>query len=246
MLRAALVSILFLAVVFAQTPRFEVAAIRPSNSEEMNGPSGIETRRGLVRASNVTLKRIIAGAYGIGEYRVLSQPGGPGWIESDRFQITAKADQPVGDEALDEMLKTLLVERFNLQLHRESRPGEALVIGLAKSGPKLQPAGDAHLAYNNGHGNLEATGVSMGKLAELLSRDLKMLVVDRTGLTGAYNFTLRWDADRPRIAEPDDAAADLRFEISTAISEQLGLTLTPQRLPVEILVIDHAEKPSEN
>jgi uncharacterized protein (TIGR03435 family) len=243
MLRAAFCSILFLAVTFGQTPRFEVAAIRPSNSQEMGGPSGIETRRGLVRASNVTLKRTIAGAYGIGEYRIL---GGPGWIESDRFQITAKAEQPVSDDALDEMLKTLLAERFNLQLHRESRPGEALVLEIAKRGPKLQPAGDAHLAYSNGHGHLEATSVSMGKLVEILSRDLKMLVVDRTALTGAYNFTLRWDADRPRIADPDDAAADLRFQMSSAIAEQLGLTLKPQRLPLEILVIDHAEKPSEN
>jgi uncharacterized protein (TIGR03435 family) len=243
MLRAALVSILFLAVVFAQTARFEVAAIRPSNSDEMNGPSGIETRRGLVRGTNVTLKRTIASAYGIGEYRVF---GGPGWVESDRFQITAKADQPVGDDALDEMLKTLLAERFNLQLHRESRPGEALVLGIAKSGPKLHPAGDARLAYNNGHGHLEATSVPMSKLVEILSRDLKMLVVDRTGLTGAYNFTLQWNAGRPRIADPDDAAADLRFEMSTAISEQLGLTLKPQQVPVEMLVIDHAEKPSEN
>jgi uncharacterized protein (TIGR03435 family) len=138
MLREAVCSILFIAVNFAQTPaaqsgppRFEVAAIRPSNSKELGAPSGIETRRGLVNANNVTLKRIIAGAYGIGEYRIL---GGPAWTESDRFQITAKADQPAGDDVLNAMLQTLLAERFNLKLHREYRTGEALLLGIAKSG----------------------------------------------------------------------------------------------------------------
>jgi uncharacterized protein (TIGR03435 family) len=250
MLREAVCSILFLAVTFAQTPeaqsgppRFEVAAIRPSNFKELGGPSGIETRRGLVRANNVTLKRTIAGAYGIGEYRIL---GGPAWAESDRFQIAAKADQPVGDELLNAMLQTLLAERFNLKLHRESRTGETFLLGIGKSGLKLQPASDAPLSYNNGHGHLEATGVTMREFVEILSRDLSLPVVDRTGLTGAYNFTLRWNADRPRIADSDDAAADRRFEMSTAIAEQLGLKLKSQRMPIEMLVIDHAEKPSEN
>jgi uncharacterized protein (TIGR03435 family) len=250
MLRVTTYSILSLSVSFAQAPatqtgsqRFEVASIRPSNPEESAGPSGMQTGRGLVRANNVTLKRAISGAYGIGLDRVL---GGPAWTGSDRFQITAKADQPVGEDALNAMLKTLLAERFNLKLHRETRTGETLILEVAKTGTKLRPAGDAPPSYNNGHGRLEAPSVTMGQFVEILSRDLSLPVVDRTGLTGAFNFTLRWNPDLARTANPDDAAADLRFEMSSAIAEQLGLALKSQRMPVEILVIDSADKPSEN
>jgi uncharacterized protein (TIGR03435 family) len=140
----------------------------------------------------------------------------------------------------------VLAERFSLKLHPESRAADALVLGIAKSGSKLQPASDAPLSYNNGHGHLEATSVTMQRFVEILSRNLRLPVVDSTGLTGAYNFSLQWNADRPHKADPDDAPADLRVEMSTAIAEQLGLTLKGQRMPVEMLVIDHVEKPSEN
>jgi uncharacterized protein (TIGR03435 family) len=250
MLRVAAGSVLFFARSFAQVPtaqseplRFEVASIRPSNPEEVAaGWSGCQTPRGLVRCINVTLKRAIAGAYGVGEYRVL---GGPAWAVSDRFQITAKAGRPVGEDVLNAMLQALLAERFNLRLHRENRSGETLVLGIAKNGPKLQPAGDAPISVNNGHGDLEAPSITMRIFTEILSRDLNLPVVDRTGLKGAFKFTLRWNADRPRIADADDAA-DLKWEMSTALEQQLGLTLKSQRMPVEMLVIDHAEKPSAN
>ena len=85
----------------------------------------------------------------------------------------------------------------------------------------------------------------MDEFAEILSRNLKLLVADRTGLTGAFNFTLRWKVDAT-IENRDDAVADLRWQVSTAVAKQLGLTLKLKRMPVEVLVIDHAEKPSEN
>ena len=120
-----------------------------------------------------------------------------------------------------------------------------MVLEVGPNGPKLQPAGDGKLAYNNAHERLDATSMTMADFAEILSRNLKLPVVDRTGLAGAYNFTLRWNADLG-LADPDDRAADLRSEVSTAIARQLGLTLKLKRMPVEILVVDHAEKPSEN
>jgi len=235
---------------FAQStpPRFEVATIRSSNPDELGGPSGCETGRGLTRCSNVTLKRAIIGAYHVvPDHVMLGQvPGGPDWIDSDRFQITGKADQPVSGDALDAMLKTLLAERFNLKLHREIRNGEALVLEIAKNGPKLQPADATKLSYSNGHGRLEATAVTMDTLAEMLSRDTGMTVVDRTGLAGAFNFTLVWNPDALQGLGPDDAAAFLREVLSSAIQQQLGLSLKSQRMPVEMLIIDHAEKPSDN
>jgi len=250
MRRVAVCSVLSLAFSLAQAraaqsdpPRFEAASIRPSSPEEVAaGRSGCDTTPGLMRCTNVTLKRCIVGAYVVGPERVL---GGPAWIDTDHFDITARAGQPIGDKALMPMLQTLLAERFTLVLHRESRLGETMVLEVAKNGPKLQQAGDAKSSYNNAHERLDATAITMDEFAEILSRNLKLLVADRTGLTGAFNFTLRWKVDAT-IENRDDAVADLRWQVSTAVAKQLGLTLKLKRMPVEVLVIDHAEKPSEN
>jgi uncharacterized protein (TIGR03435 family) len=237
MLRLAVCSVFSLAVGLAQ---FEAASIRPSSPEEVG--AGCQTTPGLVRCRSVTLKRCIVGAYVIGAERVLS---GPGWIDTDHFDITARAIEPIGDKALMAVLQMLLAERFNLVLHRESRLGETMVLEVGKKGPKLEPAGGGKFSYKNAHEQLDATNMSMAGFAEILTRDLKLPVVDRTGLNGAFNFTLRWKVDE-RIENRDDAVADLRYQVSTAIAQQLGLTLKSKRMPVEVLVVDHAEKPSAN
>jgi uncharacterized protein (TIGR03435 family) len=274
LLRVAVATVLSLAVSFAQAPganseppRFEVASIRPSSPEEIAaGWSGISSGNGRTTALNVTLKGTVAESYEIREDRVL---GGPAWIGSDRYHIMAKSDVPagketagtatartaaaregVGKDAVDAMLRTLLAERFNLKLHRETRVGEVLILGVAKgvtkAGMKLHRAADGPSSYHNGHGVLEAPNITMNQLAEILSHDLRIEVVDRTGLKGAFNFTVRWNADAPTTGDRIDAAAELRWQISTAIAQQLGLTLKPQRMQVKVLVIDHAERPTEN
>ena len=240
MLKLAVCSVFSLAVGLAQ---FEAASIRPSSPEEVAaGWAGCKDSPGLVRCVNVTLKRSIVGAYGIGAERVL---GGPGWIDADHFDITARSHEPASEIALMAMLQTLLAERFKLVLHRESRPGEAMLLEVGKKGSKLKPAGGGKFFYNNAHEQLDATNMSMADFVEILTRDLKLPVMDRTGLTGAFSFTLRWKVDE-RIENRDDAVADLRWQVSTAIAQQLGLTLKSKRMPVEVLVVDHAEKPSEN
>ena len=122
-------------------PRFDAAVIHPSNPNESDAPSGCSTTPGFMRCSNVTLKRCITGAYGIGADRVL---GGPDWINTDRFQITARSEQPLGDKGLMTMLQTLLADRFKLVLHRESRPGDAMSLEIGPKGPKLQQSSTAH------------------------------------------------------------------------------------------------------
>jgi uncharacterized protein (TIGR03435 family) len=240
MLKLAVCSVFSLAVGLAQ---FEVASIRPSSPEEVAaGWAGCKDSPGLVRCVNVTLKRSIVGAYGIGAERIL---GGPGWIDADHFDITARSHEPASEKALMAMLQTLLAERFKLVLHRESRPGEAMLLEVGKKGSKLKPAGGGKFSYNNAHEQLDATNMSMADFVEILTRDLKLPVMDRTGLTGAFSFTLRWKVDE-RIENRDDAVADLRWQVSTAIAQQLGLTLKSKRMPVEVLVVDHAEKLSEN
>jgi uncharacterized protein (TIGR03435 family) len=228
---------------YAQPAGFEAAAIHPASPAESRGPSGCDTTTGFMRCTNVTLKRSIAGAYNVIQERVL---GGPDWADTDRFDIVARSDQPVGDKGLMEMLQTLLADRFKLALHRETRSTEAMVLEVGKNGAKIPPAQEGRRSWNNVHDHLEATGITMADFAGILSRDLKLAVVDGTKLAGAYSFTLRWDAEVADGLQRDERLAALRAEISAAIARQLGLTLRFRKAPVEMIVIDQAEKPSQN
>src|SRR5437016_2348312 len=120
----------------AVTRQFEVASIKPSNADPSS--SGIKTGHGRLDAKNVTLKRCIMGAYGIGPHQI---SGGPDWLDSDRFEISAKADRPIDEDAvLMVMLQGLLAERFKLVFHRETKIMPAFVLEVAKNGPKLEKA----------------------------------------------------------------------------------------------------------
>jgi uncharacterized protein (TIGR03435 family) len=216
----------------AAAPRFEVAAVRPAKGD--SGSSGINTAHGRVDAYNVTLKRCIMGAYGIGPNQI---SGGPAWMETERFEITAKADRPVDGDVLMTMLQTLLAERFQLAMHRESRPMQVYVLDLARKGPKLEKGDGAGASTNNGRGDLVARNITMDRFAEVLSRQMDLPVVNRTGLDGVFNLRLQWAPERSAVDGPS---------VFTAIQEQLGLRLRAQKVPMEILVIDHAERPGEN
>jgi uncharacterized protein (TIGR03435 family) len=220
------------------TPTFEVASIKPSNADPSS--SGIHTGHGRLDANNVTLKRCIMGAYGVGPHQVF---GGPDWLESDRFEIAAKSDQPTdGDAALMVMLQGLLAERFKLVLHRETRTIPALVLEIAKNGPKLDKAEAGEAGTNTSTSNtgsvIDAHNTSMDLFAKVLARKTELPVANHTGLEGVFNFKLQW--------APDSSATAEGASLFTAIQEQLGLRLRSQRAPVEVLVIEHVERPSEN
>jgi uncharacterized protein (TIGR03435 family) len=243
-MRLAMFAALATGLSYAQALQFEAAAIHPASPEELHGLSGCETTTGLMRCTNVTLKRCVAGAYGVvGQERVL---GGPDWADTDRFDIVARSDQPVGDKGLMAMLQRLLADRFQLTLHRETRNTEAMVLEVGKNGAKIQRAGDGRRSWNNLHDHLQANGITMGDFAGILSRDLKLPVVDSTGLAGAYAFTLHWNPEAADGLDRDEWIAALRAEMSSAIGRQLGLTLKFRKVPVEMIIIDQAEKPSEN
>lgn len=227
----------------AVTRQFEVASVKPSNADPSS--SGINTGHGRLDANNVTLKRCIMGAYGVGPQQI---SGGPDWLESDRFEISAKADQPINDDAvLMVMLQGLLAERFKLLLHRETRTLPAFVLEVAKSGPKLEKAEPGEARTNTSTSNIgviiAAHNADMNSFARILARKTDLPVVNHTGLEGIFNFNLHWT---PEGARPVDGGAMGGASLFTAIQEQLGLRLRSQKAPVEILVIDHVEKPSEN
>jgi uncharacterized protein (TIGR03435 family) len=238
------VAFALLSAVLSAQPRFEVAAIKPTPPDERRGPSGGTEGKGRYSMHNRTLKDYIWRAWLVIPERVA---GGPDWVDADRWDIEAKAEQPVDDdEAFMAMLRTLLQERFQLKVHWETRPGESLILAVSKDGPKLTPGESGKHGYNNAHARLEATNLSMGEICGILSRNLKSPVVDQTGLTGAYSFTLQWNPGPADVATPEDAPSALRSEVAKAMAAQLGLRLENRRRPVQFLVIDGANWPTAN
>lgn len=221
--------------------RFEVVSVKLSNPANDHSASGVETKRGRLTATNVTLKRCILGAYGIRPHQIV---GGPDWLDADTFDILAKADEPVGDEMLSRMMQTLLAERFKLAFHRETRTMQAFVLEAGRSAPKLEKADGGEGKTVSSRGGLDARNISMNRFAEVLSRQMDLPVVNLTAIEGVFNVKLKWTPEGAAGAAA--LPADAPPAIFTAIQEQLGLRLRSQKTPIEVLVIDHAEKPGEN
>jgi uncharacterized protein (TIGR03435 family) len=235
-----------ISTVYGQTAggqQFEVASVKLSNAAP-NFSSGIRTGHGRLDGHNVTLKRCIMGAYGVGPHQVA---GGPDWIETDRFEITAKADRPINDDAIFMlMLQTLLAERFKLVLHEETRTMPAYVLEVAKNGPKLEKTTEGESNTNTSNNKLGTTinarYTDMATFARVLAREAELPVVNQTGLQGIFNFKLHWVKEPTQPAGGEPAGPSL----FTALQEQLGLRLRSQKAPIKTLIIDQVEKPSEN
>ncbi len=230
-----------------QSLRFEVASIRvhSSASDGRGGPPISGSRFTLTG----NLNQLIIYAYDLkGGYQL---SGGPSWAthprtDGDYYDISAKAE---GEEALAQsrarqLLRTLLADRFQLQLHREMRemPVYALVVG--KAGPKLkESAPDAPTRMTASVSVATVTSIftrsQMDSLVRVLSGAADRPVLDQTGLTGYYDYKVEFARD-PVAAE---SSAPSLF---TAVQEQLGLKLEPEKRSIQVLVIDHADRPSEN
>jgi uncharacterized protein (TIGR03435 family) len=233
----------------ATLPSFEAASIKPNKS----GDRKVSIRRspGRFTTSNTTLKMLITFAYDIRGHQL---SGGPGWLDSDRYDIVAKADGANPSEAeLKQMVQMMLADRFQLTIHRETKemPVYALVVG--KNGPKLHEAEGTGPQMSMGRGQLTAKKVSMELFAKQLGNQLGRSVVDNTSLNGDFDFKLEWTPDSGQPMGPKEGGVDGPAPadasgptIFTAVQEQLGLKLEAQKGPVEILVIDRAEKASEN
>jgi uncharacterized protein (TIGR03435 family) len=233
-------------LAWGQSPQaFEVAVIRPSLVAPNAGTSFNVFEGGRLRITNEPVKLLIRTAFRIQNAQIA---GGPAWLDTDRYDIEAKTGRPEkpGPGQMSPLLQSLLTDRFDLKFHREIR--ELSVYALVveknrKSGPKLKPKAEDEGAAMNTHGGKEksqlvGTGVSMGALASYVGNQLGRIVVDKTGLSESYDFTLEWAPDET----PDSPVPSL----VPALREQLGLRLEPQKSPVEVLVIDSLQMPSEN
>lgn len=195
-------------------------------------------------AAACRLPYLIERLFGVRGFQVVNLPKWISEIDS-RFTIQAKAAQSVSDDQLRIMAQNLLVDRFRLRFHRETRDINIYALVVGKNGPKLRVAKDD--GNPRGSGSIQAvtpmgwfrgTNVSLSLLAEALSGRLDRPIVDATHFAEPVDFDLQW--------APDQSADDTHPSFVTAVQEQLGLRFEPQKLPLEVLVIDHLERPSEN
>jgi uncharacterized protein (TIGR03435 family) len=229
-------------------PQFDVISVKPGKDNMTRVQFTADGMRGL---SVTTQFLLFEGFGGINQNQVI---GAPSWSTSDGFDIEAKvaaADLPTLAKMTFEQRRTMfqqiLTDRFKLAAHHETRelPIYQLVVG--KNGSKLKesspddPAAKPHgpnMMF--GQGKVTATDGSVSMFISALSRQLGRIIIDKTGLTGRYDFTLEWT---PENAAPSEQSAP---DIFTAIQEQLGLKLEPAKGPVDVIVIDHIERPSAN
>jgi uncharacterized protein (TIGR03435 family) len=277
---------LTLASAHSSENAFEVASIKPSDPETR----GIMFRNspGTLNIIGATISFLIQEAYDVREFQI---SGDPGWINSDRYDVMAKiersappaepSDVPDQRKAMEqqrERLRALLEERCHLKIHRETKELQAYILTPAKGGSKLKQA--APIAADQeeksrdrprgpslrvGRGQIIAQSVPLDFLVQILARQLGRPVIDKTGLTGAYDFILEWTPETgpglgPGFGGPgasipgkepprlDGPAPDEQNEpsIFAAIQEQLGLKLESRKALTDIIVIERIEKPSEN
>ncbi len=260
------VAALFLiATSLSHAQPFEVASVKPAPSDTQwsyrFAPGGRTVLTGF------RLRDLILLAWRVQDFRVL---GTTGWMDSERFNIEGKAEGNPGQEESRRMIQSLLADRFRLALHRETRELQQYSLVRAKNGsgltasrpgictpyddsswplpgrPDLPACGfKMHLRRPENAAPvmvLEARGVGMARVATVLGTLLQHSVSDDTGIEGAWDFDLEYAPD-DGTAPPSDTSGPSLF---TALQEQLGLKLETRRGPVEVFVVDHAERPSAN
>jgi len=257
---------------------FEVASIKANKSGAPQVMINMQPG-GRFTATNVPLRLLIRNAYRLQDFQIVNAPG---WITSERYDVVAKApesDHPLTPNEVQPMMQALLAERFKLAVHTETREMPVYALVLARSdgklGPKLRPSdvdcqaliargrggpppgpppsgGPMPCGMRIGAGSLQANA-TIAQILGPLSQMLNRVVVDRTGLTGNYDFEMTWTPeqmaqgpgpDRPAGGANVPPGADPNGpSIFTAVQEQLGLKLEPSRGPIEVTVIDHVEMP---
>ncbi len=241
-------AILAAALLYNADPTFDVASVKPSLSPFA---TGLKTDPGRLLAPGASLSDLIQDAYSISDLQISGIPDRFG-----RFDVEGKAAGSHSRSELREMLKTLLAERFHLTVHHEIREMSVDALVTGKNAPKLQPSAadvDPLIALNPTRtgGNtpkilIVGTNVTLPFLANYLSNDLHRIVVDRTGLTGNFDFSVDLSANRADYADLNISERDAVSLMFRDAVSNLGLKFESQKAPIEILVVDHVEKPDAN
>ncbi len=251
-MRSLLVALVMIGIVNAQRqPQFEVAALKVSTMQP-GAASNISLGGVLVMFRNTTLSECIQYAYGlVSEMQVV----GPDWIKSRdvRFDIAAHVPPGTSLSQIRLMTQNLLAERLKLVVHQEKGQMPFFALVIAKNGPKLRPAKPDSAFDAQIPGRIVHSQIPMAILATLLSRFERQTVIDMTGLPGPFVVNLQWTTDPVRTGVNQDSlsapVSGLPADISlnAALQEQLGLQLESSDGPLDVLVVDHAEKvPADN
>ena len=238
---------------------FEVASVH--EMKEISGGTSMSVHPDQLTAKGVSVFRLLLSAFNLHEFQIF--PNLPDWARSTRYEVTAKIDpaepQPASmseaerdayQQRVQQRLRSLLVDRFALKCHMETKEQPVYELVVAKGGPKMTPT-NAEVNRrgsfsSNGDGlkmHARGTGLTTARIAFLASNEVNRIVIDKTGLTGMYDFQVDW------VHESTAASAENVPDgpsIFTAIEEQLGLKLLPAKAPVPVLVVDHIERPTDN
>ena len=220
---------------------FEVASIRPSQE----GREAFEVLPGSITMRNMRLTGAIRWAYNVLDVQVY----GPDWLNTTRFDIVAKAGAPAKEPEMKRMMQTLLADRFKLELHRQTKEVNAMVLTVAKGGHKMKEVErEGSPSFSTGKLNLTGKGATIAQLISFLSRELRLPIVDQTGLTGRYDYFMDinayvTDEMRNQSGPPLEAPSI----IANALQAQLGLKVEAKKVPLEVLIVDKMEKtPTDN
>jgi uncharacterized protein (TIGR03435 family) len=252
------IALTLLAGQATEKPSFEVASIKRNVSIGQSGNMGIQPG-GRFQATNAPVSWLVLSAYGEFQRPLIPSQliGAPDWLQGERYDIIGKTTADVAKlppleqfRTIPLLLKSLLEDRFRLQVHRETRTMPIYALTFARQdhslGPKIKPTSIDCLkpqqdmskcGYNGGPGRVIAGWVEISGLVNVLANTMSQIVVDRTGLQGRFDLDLEWS--------PDQTATD-KPSIFAAVQEQLGLRLEADRGPVSVVVIDHIERPTED
>lgn len=226
--------------------QFDVISVRPSSLQDPSRRSMQNLPGGRVRFIGVPLSFLMMPAYQVWDFQI---SGGPGWIRTELWDIVAEAEGVQGYLTMDRqrpMLRALMEDRFQLKVHTEKKrlPGYALVVD--KHGPKLHRSTDAKPSTQSAKGSMIVKDVGMTWFVGSLSQKLGCVVIDQTGLTGEFDFSLQWAPDLGENSAVGQTRAGEGPSLFTALTEQLGLRLVSQRVPADVIVIDNVQRPSSN
>jgi len=221
----------FSAALCAQGPVFEAAAIKSLPPEAL-GHVNMHSDGNIINYSSAGLKDIISAAYRIGKDRI----SGPGWLDSAMYAVTARVPEGASQKEIPEMLQALLRDRFGVVLHRESKDMPVLALVVAKGGPKMKAADKATGCNSDGdaNGTVLSCESDLAQFVTVLSRQMRGTVINKTGLNGVFEIRMQWDRDAP-----DDPPGTSLLE---ALPKQLGLKLESQHAPVDVIVVDSANR----
>ncbi|MCU1323633.1 MAG: hypothetical protein JWM43_3282 [Acidobacteriaceae bacterium] len=231
--------------------KFSVISVRPGDPAIAHGSFEYRPAAGKFSSNSATLDQLIGFAYDVRVHQIV---GGSDWRSSARFTIEAIADERAiplssgadGTQVFRVMLQALLVERFQFAAHLETRDAPVYELVVGKHGSRLKEGTEAFGGIHMAPGQLTGVAVPMYLFVNQLSRQLGRTVVDKTGLTGKYDLSLRWEPDSGLVTAEASRPDSSGPSIFTAVQEDLGLKLQSTKGPVRFVVIDRLERPSAN